>query len=198
MCRHLVEMPCTIVPIDANFLRAAADACDTEEEPAVRAVEIARRKRQLGQLLSYRTFMQRLIVSSNGAAVAVEKSADRIRGQLTVLEGARDSLAHQRIDPGGIAGKHDASASITVARVEPSNRERMPSRGTPGQAVERKFGKRRDEFRDHKFLFSTLLFQFARPLIVDADVEMRRASKQAGERPTVAVDSAADASEVKA
>src|ERR1700722_3594838 len=142
--------------------------------------------------------MQPAIVSSNRATVAVEKFADRICRQRAVLEGTRNSLAHQRIDPGSIAGKHDASARIAVARVEPPNRERMPSRRAPLQAVEQKFGKSRDEFCDHPPLFSALVFQFAGALIVDAHVEMRCASDEAGERPTVAVDSAAYASKVKA
>src|ERR1700722_16028961 len=117
-------MPCTIVPIDSNLLRAAADASDTEKEPAMRAVEMARRKRELAQLSTDRTFVQHAIVGPHRTAVAVEKFADRICRQLAVLEGARNPFAHQRIDAGGVTGKHDASASIAVTRVEPSNRER--------------------------------------------------------------------------
>jgi len=49
--------------------------------------------------------MQRAIVGPNRAAVAVDKFADRICRQLAVLEGARNSFAHQRIDAGSVAGQ---------------------------------------------------------------------------------------------
>ena len=40
-------MPRAVVPIDANFPRAAADTRDSEEEPVMRAVEMTRGKREL-------------------------------------------------------------------------------------------------------------------------------------------------------
>src|ERR1700691_2111226 len=102
-------MPRAVVPIDANFLRAAADASDTEKEFAVRAVEMTRRKRELAELFSHRAFVQFAIVGRQRGAVTVQIFADRFRRQLAMLERARNPLAHQRIDAGRIAGENDAS-----------------------------------------------------------------------------------------
>src|ERR1700722_1437432 len=142
--------------------------------------------------------MQREIVTAQRAAVAVEEFVDSARRQLAVLECARNALAHQRIDPGRVAREDHASASIAVARVEPSDRERMPSRRVPRQSLEWKFGKRRDEFRYHPRLFAARFDEFVRTLIVNAYVKMRCTADQARKRPAVAIDSAAHTSEVEA
>src|ERR1700722_18466789 len=164
-------MPRAVVPIDANFPRAATDARDSEEQPVIRAVEMTRGKRELAQLFSHRTFMQRAIVNAQRIAVAVEEFGDSVRRQLAVLECARNALAHQRIDPSRVAGENHASASIAVARVEPSDRERLPSRRVPPQTIEWKFGKRCDEFRNHPRLFAPRFDEFVRALIVNAYVK---------------------------
>ena len=121
---------------------------------------MTRRERELAKFFPHRTFVQFAIVGRKRGAVAVEKFADRTSRELAMLERARDALAHQRIDTRGITGKDDASASIAVTRVEPSNRERLPSRGVALQAVERKFGKGSDEFRDHPRVFATFFREF--------------------------------------
>src|SRR5580704_4228844 len=142
--------------------------------------------------------MQRAIVTAQRVPFAVEKFGDNASRQLAVLESARDALAHQRIHPGRVAGEDDASTSIAVARVEPSDGERLPSRRVPPQRVEWKFGKRSDQFRDHPRLFSARFDEFMWALIVNPHVKMRHTADQARKRPAISVDSAANASEVEA
>src|SRR5271154_4138001 len=187
-----------VVPIDAKLLRATADVRNAEEHPVTRTVEIARSEGELAHFLAPRPFVQRAIVGAQRAAVAVDVVADGARGELAVLEGARNPFAHQRIDAGSVARQDNASRCVAVARVEPSNRERMPSGRVPLQAVERKLRERRDEFRNHPRLPACLFGEIARTLIVNADVQMWHAVDEARERPAVAADSAADASKVEA
>src|SRR5580704_17963689 len=187
-----------VVPIDAKLLRATADARDAEEHPVTGAVEIARGEGELAHFLAHRTFVQRAIVVAQRAAVAVDVFADSARGQLAVLEGARNALAHKWIDAGSVARQDNASRCVAVARVEPSNRERMPSNCVPLLALERKLGERRDEFGNHPRLLACLFGEIARALIVNADVQMRHAVDEARKRPAIAADAAADASEVEA
>ena len=81
-----------------------------------RAVEMARGKGELAQLLADRAVVQRAIVVGERAAVAVEQFADSTRRQLAMLEGARNPLAHQRIDARRVARQHDASVDEAIAR----------------------------------------------------------------------------------
>src|SRR5271156_5619699 len=168
-----------VVPIDAKLLRATADARDAEEHPMSGTVEIARGEGELAHFLAHCPFVQRAIVGAQRAAVAVDVFADTARGQLAVLEGARNALAHQRIDAGSVPRQDNSSGRVAVARVEPSNRERMPSGRVPLQAVERKLGERRDEFGEHPRLLSPVFGELARALIVNADVQMRRTVDEA-------------------
>jgi hypothetical protein len=64
-------MPRAVVPIDADFPSALAETRDSEEEPMMRAVEMTCGERELGQLFSYRTFMQRAIVHPQRVGVTV-------------------------------------------------------------------------------------------------------------------------------
>src|SRR5215469_8106843 len=167
-----------VVPIDADFLRTAAEAREPEEEPMMRAVEMPCGKRQLAEFSSHRSFVKRAIVTFERAALAVEIIADSIRREFAVLKGARDALAHQRIDARGVAGQDDAAARVAIAGVEPSNRERMPSRRVALEPIQRKLGKRGQQLIDHLRLF-TAAGEFARTLIVDAQIEVRSTIDQA-------------------
>src|SRR5271154_1595692 len=149
MGRQFVEMPGAVVPVNAELLRAAADAGDSKDQPRTRAVETARRKRELAHLPADRIVMQRVIIGSERVRVAAEEFADRAGRQLAVLEGARNTFAHQRIDAGSVAGQYDAAGRIAVGSVEPSNRERMPSRRAALQPIKWEFGEGGHEFRNH-------------------------------------------------
>ncbi len=115
-----------------------------------------------------------------------------------MLERARDSLAHQRIHASRVARQNHPAMRVSVARVEPSNRKRIPLHRPPDHRIEWKFRKRRRELSQHPRLLSPLFREVTRPLIIDADIEMRSAIDRARERPCVAADPTADASEVEA
>ena len=189
-----------VVPIHADLLRATADARDAGR----RACDAGRRNcapqtRACQAFSPSHLRAARDRTSRNASPSPSIDLADRARRQLAMLERARNAFAHQRIDTGRVTGENDASGCVAVARVEPSNRERMPSSVAPSlQAVERKFGERRDEFGNHP----RLLARSFRRIRAGADRRCRRSdaarpSIKAWERPAVAADSAAHASEVE-
>src|SRR5579872_1344016 len=83
--RKLIEVVRAVVPIDADRLRLAADACEAEIHSMARAVEAPRRERELAQLLANRALVQRGIVFRERRAIAREQIGDGACGQLAML-----------------------------------------------------------------------------------------------------------------
>src|SRR5579863_2645477 len=110
MRREFVEVTRAVVPIHADLMRAAARTRQSEPEPKMPAVKMTRRERELAELSPDRALVERTIVSAERVFVAVQKRTDRSCGQLAVFERARDTLAHQRIDSGRVAGQDDSAA----------------------------------------------------------------------------------------
>src|SRR6266851_2356077 len=131
-------MPCAVVPVHTNLMRAATRSRDSEKKSMMPAVKMTRGKRELGELAANRVVVQRPIVTAKSVFVTVDKSRDCDRGDLTVFERTRNTFAHQRIHSGSIAGQNHPSACIAIRRVEPSNWKRLPRHRSPRHRIERK------------------------------------------------------------
>src|SRR5579875_786042 len=135
--------------------------------------------------------MEHAIVIGKRAAVAVEITQRRGGDEPAVLEGIRDSLAHQRIDPGRIAGQHRVPGGEPLAAIEPSNRKRSEA---PWLA--RNFDLRESvaQLLDHQASRRASVGE----LIVDTNVEVGSSVDEARERPSVAAHSRRHAIEIEA
>src|SRR5437899_8428642 len=114
-------MRSTIVPVEADLLGATADARHSKEAPMVGSVKMPGGEGELAQFPSDGPAMQLAVVCGQRGFITVQLASDRMSGELAVLESAGNALAHQRIDPGRIAGEKHASPHIAIAAIEPSN-----------------------------------------------------------------------------
>src|SRR5260221_5451338 len=103
----------TVVPVEAYLLGATADARHSKEAPMVRSVKMTGGEGELAQFPSDGAAMQFTIVCGQRGFITVQLASDCMSGELAVLESAGNAFAHQRIEPGRIAGQEHVSIHIT-------------------------------------------------------------------------------------
>ena len=175
----------TVVPGEPDRLRARAGGGHAEPEAMPRAVEEPRAQVQAAELSPERTALDGARVTPEAPVPARACGDDGVGGEHSVLEREGDALAHERIAPGRIPGEERARRGDPCAGRPGADGERLP-RPRP-RADARQLGS--------QLGLETRAVHRREP--VDADVRVRHAVDDAGERPAVAAEACGARREVE-
>src|SRR5271170_715957 len=123
--------------------------------------------------------MQRVVIASQGARRSRKRSFQRVCGKFAMLEGIRDSLAHQGIDARCVARKQHPIGGKALPRGVPPDRKRLVA----AMRGNRQAWKCRGEGVKQALLRLGAINRLAWALIVDAHVNVWPSLYQRGKRP---------------
>src|SRR5213593_532342 len=163
-----------VVPGEPDRLRARTRGGNAEPEAVARAVEEPRAQVQAAELPPEQAALDGARVAAKAPVPARVRDHDRVGGEHPVLEREGDALAHERVAPGRVADQERVRRGHPRAGRMGPDGERLPSRRFRADARE----------LDGELVPQARAIDRREP--VDADVRVRHAVDDAGERPAIA------------